>query len=606
MADGWTKTQTIATGISLIGLVAILIASFALVVDRIQLVHKRDENLKSTDDIRWGNNYANYANRITASKEDGGISHKSERWNLYTNKSLIDSCRPLERIAADRTTQTSESVSTDDEDEKSAGLQNRGLGNMRPAWTMFHKPCIETTREELIALALVMGASIKIQDYTESLNVVGAFGLPLYAIPNHGSWTLGLTQGSRIPRHAPTMGSGYTTLMAKHLACGSVPFAQNSGWVKTVFLKKLVLEALKTGGNIKDELGYRGPSLELLRMLPAEKEIDAYYGVADEEDKTRGMGVGLILRPSGKPEGGWDPFGNWPRAVANIAFGGLVPQVHSNVAEAVQFTTWARRKWDDDTVVNELERLVDTLHNRMHDGKTGLQQHKTNADFAKKRKCGKCIFGEHVIERCKARKLIDYVNFTVPWKHSNPRAAAAVFSRYSNLLEHVITLCDFSVQVSAQSIPTHPVSQKTSPSAKSSAVSSAKPLNFADLLFDRTGALLQAVYTVKVQNPQPPNPGHISDYTHTSSLGKTLASIIDKRDLGSRANGANKPLSLEDGAFIVRCVLAAWSWQVHNIQLIELVDEDEEQVAKEGGENQVKERSRIATIDELPPVFVFG
>jgi len=67
------------------------------------------------------------------------------------------------------------------------------------------------------------------------------------------------------------MGSGYTTLMAKHLACGSVPFAQNSGWIKSIYVKKPVLDAILKGRNIKDISAYGGPSLELLRMLPAEK-----------------------------------------------------------------------------------------------------------------------------------------------------------------------------------------------------------------------------------------------------------------------------------------------------------------------------------------------
>jgi hypothetical protein len=56
MVDAWTKAQTIATFISL---GAILIAAFALVVDRIRLVHKRDDHLKATDPRKMRYFYTN-------------------------------------------------------------------------------------------------------------------------------------------------------------------------------------------------------------------------------------------------------------------------------------------------------------------------------------------------------------------------------------------------------------------------------------------------------------------------------------------------------------------------------------------------------------------
>lgn len=63
--------------------------------------------------------------------------------------------------------------------------------------------------------------------------------------------------------------------------------------------------------------------------------MDAYYGVAEDSDKTSGLGVGLVLQPYMNDPSGWQVVGEWPRAVAGIAFGGLVPQVHPNIAKAV-------------------------------------------------------------------------------------------------------------------------------------------------------------------------------------------------------------------------------------------------------------------------------
>lgn len=73
----------------------------------------------------------------------------------------------------------------------------------------------------------------------------------------------------------PTKVSGHTALMVKHLACGSVPFAQNPSGVLSIYVKKPVLNAILEGCDVKGISGYGGLSLELLRMLPAEKGVDA-------------------------------------------------------------------------------------------------------------------------------------------------------------------------------------------------------------------------------------------------------------------------------------------------------------------------------------------
>jgi hypothetical protein len=734
MVDAWTKAQTISTFISL---GAILIAAFALVVDRIRLVHKRDEHLKATDPKKmryfythrlgwwqtlfgeqspvlnvtrisglieagdrgfwtsaaldrildghaeitwvplfasifeevwhskvapwpglWGDEYKIAMNRIRDSSNQKQIQHKQMRWKHYETKKdgtcrLVNCCRPLEPIDTDTPLKASVIA-----EEKSAELHHRGLGNTRPTWNLNRKPCIETTREELIALALIMGSSIKIQSYTESLNGVGAFGLSLYAIPDRGSWTLGLTQGSRIPRHVPSMGSGYTTLMAKHLACGSVPFAQNSGWIKSVYVKKPVLQAILCGDNIKDISAYGGPSLELLRMLPGEKEIDAYYGVAEAEEKPAHPGVGLILREYKKHTSGWEEVGDWPRAVTGIAFGGLVPQVYPNVARAVQFTTWGRGDGGNGKVIQELERLVDMLHEREHSKIPAITRHDTNINPNVKppeeKICERCLFGEYVRERCEARKLVDYVNYTVPWQHSSPRTAAAVFARYSNLLEHVITLCRPTLDASSKSVSSmsqastpqtetlpltqaltappvlqRPVKSATSytphnisqpnPAAKikhyrtfldgttqaKAQAQAQAPTVTVDALFECTYDILRSVYAARFAKNLLPKIDLSSNLIYTEDLGDTLATIIDKRiPEGPRVE---KPFSLLEGAFIVRCILAAWSWQVPHIVLIEPAAEDEEDsIVEEKKESWGKQRSRIASIDELPPVLVFG
>ncbi len=49
------------------------------------------------------------------------------------------------------------------------------------------------------------------------------------------------------------------------------------------------------------------------------------------------------------------------------------------------------------------------------------------------------LFGDNVMERCDARGH-SFVNYTFPSEHNNPPDAAAIFSRYANLLERLIAL----------------------------------------------------------------------------------------------------------------------------------------------------------------------
>jgi len=696
MTDNWTKAQTIAT---FVGLGAILIGFFALLVDRVRNVHKKDDNLKATDpakmryfyiprlgrwktltghttpvlqvtsitglieagdrgfwtstaldripaghsDItwiplfasifeevwhskvdvpkKWGDFYNNVMNRIKTEVDNNRIPHKSKRWNHYDEGRLVDCCRPLDRKP---------SVGTEiGPEETSAGQSRSGLGHIRSTWTISQKPCVETTREELIALALIIGASIKIHGYTDSLNGVGAFGLSLYAQPHKGSWSLGLTQGARIQRHIATMGSGYTTLMAKHLACGSIPFSQNAGWVKSIYLNKAVYEAILRGKNIKDISAYGGQSMELLRMLPAEKGVDAYYGVVDENDKTDDMGSGLVLRPK-EAQPGWEVVGNWPRAVTGIAFGGLVPQVYPTIAKAVQFTTWGSEGGGNGRLVEQLEQLVDALHGVEHNRNPKVTRHATELpDGEHGEECERCIFGQYVRTRYNARRLVDYVNYVVPWEHSSPRAAASVFARYSNLLERVVALCDFGGHpiAATNGAPTTAGQNATSvrsrlreslshsrPNSQSAPGTSQTggpkrpPDNAVNQIFEKTYELLQASYIAKIDKTTSTASDPLSDFVHTPDLGATLGRITSSKITDQIWVHENPPLTLEEGAFIIRCILAAWSWQVPHIDLVgtEVRDMEREKSEETREEGNVEKRGRIATLDELPPVLVFG
>ncbi|KAK3690104.1 hypothetical protein B0T22DRAFT_423829, partial [Podospora appendiculata] len=202
--------------------------------------------------------------------------------------------------------------------------EGKGLARLKAVWLVGKTPCIPVTREELVALSLVMGMPIA-KSSDGHYAGIGAYGLSLDLAHTEANWKLTLVKGSRIPRHAPSMGSGYTSLMAKHLACGSIPFAEGGDWIRSVYVTDAVLAAVRDGVCIVDTQAYGGPSLEFLRRLPADKAVDAYYGIAEEQG---GRDPGCILNANG------EEVGSWARLVAGIAFGGLVPQADRNVVEA--------------------------------------------------------------------------------------------------------------------------------------------------------------------------------------------------------------------------------------------------------------------------------
>jgi hypothetical protein len=334
---------------------------------------------------------------------------KSFRWRdmLLRRGKLVSCIRELPEV----------DIGTDNRAEPVAESVEERFKKLQPVWITGNKPCIGVTREELVALALFAGMKIERSAHGLHYSGIGPFGLSIDLIHTDADWRLSLIRGSRIPRHAPSLGSGYTLLMAKHLACGSIPFQRSPSWVRSVYLRDDVLSAIKAGHFIIDIQSYGGPTLEFLRRLPADKAVDAFYGVSAQavNGAKNNPPPGTIMTARGTEVG-------WSYVVAGIAFGGLVPQAHPNVIEAVRFTTAGTFV---ESCIQQIENLVDALHRRQ-------KAHRFD------------VFGPFVSERC-GRQGHSFVNYTYPSTENHPRDAAAIFARYMNLLEHVVALTGYSV-----------------------------------------------------------------------------------------------------------------------------------------------------------------
>ena len=154
--------------------------------------------------------------------------------------------------------------------------------------------------EELATLAIILGMPLEVNDYTQRVRGNGAFGSSMEVIREGSFYKVSFTVGSHTPDHCPPRSSGYSTLMAKHMAFGSVPFGENQFWVFGIYVTSDFFDVIKTGRAITGIAGYGGVSLQYLWRLPGAKGVGAFFHYQSTwvEDYSR---VGHVLAMNGDP-----------------------------------------------------------------------------------------------------------------------------------------------------------------------------------------------------------------------------------------------------------------------------------------------------------------
>jgi len=320
------------------------------------------------------------------------------------------------------------------------GAQNNQI-TTRPLWLVDNKPCIETSREELAGLALIMGVNL-VKSSDDSVSGTGPFGIHLNAAKskdNVMNWQLHLTHQYRQPDHEASKGSGYSTLFAKHMACDSLPF-------KCVVVDDDGLIYSGEGGYIHRCTEHMGTDRttkwsegcinsiyvdqSLLQIIKDRKVNKPWEQSNLESTSTQkylsrlptAVQVVHTYRPAEGDQNGDDKSRSnyWFMAVSGIAFGGLVPQAGENLVAAVLFTVTSRGDFDyrdcpyHNNIIEALQELVDALHD--DDPKLNL-------------------FGNYVAKR--PRKGMKEVDCSIP---STSRSAGALFGRYMTALERLAAM----------------------------------------------------------------------------------------------------------------------------------------------------------------------
>ncbi|TAQ84974.1 hypothetical protein B7494_g6705 [Chlorociboria aeruginascens] len=570
----------------------------------------------------------------------------------------------------------------------------KSLNNSEYIWMRSGKPCIELSREELLALSLTLGITLHINDYTQNVRGSGPFGTGFNIVQDNGEWKLDTVYGARLIRHKTSRGSGYTSLFAKHIAFGSLPFADSiKEWVKSVYVNDRVLEAIKRGDSIIDGYSFGGRPLQILRRLPGLKQIDAYYHSATkdrmildgkklepdekldldvqdhqlgrfykkdkktpieikdgEATKTKGLPNTSKINGASNSETNSSEdkkYANWTRAVAGIAFGGLVPQSSINLAEAVQFTVDELENLDkpEEKAKEDHERRVkvEELVNKIEDLINQIQGWASRRAIHTERQLenSEKPFGDYVAERAPSEKAVDNVYYAIPLEYHDTQEAAASFARYMNLLEWMVASYLPKDEEANNSAPKK-CSTWSNYMAGAWGTKKKEPFNGlkhnndrVNTVFEKSCENLQSVYTRAVwyyrgrtglgnesetalPNYRPPltlNEEVQNISNKVSKARRDFIELVNSQAVWGKVEKNKKPepklpdgndllaITLQDCVLIVRCILIIWSNQVPKIHN---ADTSESHPWLQSGESRTAKTNHPASLMDLPQVMAFA
>ena len=448
------------------------------------------------------------------------------------------------------------------------------LPDIRPLWLVDKQPCIEMSREELAGFALSIGTPL-VKHRDGSMSGTGPFGAHLSLSRINNYWKLQLTHQHRQLDHEMQYGSGYTTLLAKHLACNSLPvdLGEGKGILRSIhvgpdFLKwisddefaqsvnklrevnklkeardelrkkeerlRIELRNVETNADTVSELRevveeqkrqqnlynallplqavpQTAPELKYLYRLPSAYEPEEYCYMpppkhSDESDNKDGSarenggakedrdvkndeatkddgkikddGTRKEDRAVEESEIGEFPL-HWFKAVARIAFGGLVPQAGESIINAVLFTVTggSREEFKGRLSPDNLReqdahdddgnsRADNFLKPRGRNHSVGTQSRETSARRSRISYYGRkpsddefqscsmltmalqrlvdalhtdCrefkLFGDYVEKRVRHQLTTNETDCSIP---ATPRHAGALFNRYMTALERLV------------------------------------------------------------------------------------------------------------------------------------------------------------------------
>jgi hypothetical protein len=309
-------------------------------------------------------------------------------------------------------------------------------------WIYNKKPCVETSNYDLTALSLMLGMRLRDGRDRSTKIGYGASGMSMISQHAHGFGQLHFAYSSDFEDVVEKpMGSGYSMLFAKHIACGGLPFGLYSGMTTTLMINEAVSkEVIQQGRFIVCDADPTANDMAVTALfrMPSSRYVSLQFPCTKNHDKGKKDIFGKIVwfPQAGGPQ---KDSQRWCEAVAGIAFGGLVPQATADLADAVGFTALGGLKWDQDQSFEALHELVLAVHQRAMSRKGS--ENGDDSDSARLTKKLRKRFHLFGLYRKRGTKNIQhstsifdpYLGFSR--NQLDTRTAARVFSCYMTLLE---------------------------------------------------------------------------------------------------------------------------------------------------------------------------
>ncbi|EOA88415.1 uncharacterized protein SETTUDRAFT_129233 [Exserohilum turcica Et28A] len=396
---------------------------------------------------------------------------------------------------------------------------------------------IKVTAAELTALAVILGSEPNKNIGTDrAFTDMGAYGICITPTRTQGSkYHITLTQNklSRSQRHA--LGSGVSTIFAKHLAAGSLPYRQDKLGVHSILITEDTFDTIQAGTLLGPEpSATQTQQSKFLTSLPNSTELKFYALTSTQADTST-----TLLN-----------------AIAALPFsGGLPPLASSPMIKTIKFI--ASGNLETGKLLQRLEALVDKVHRQApHLNIFGPLYEPQNT---------KALYRE----RERLRKLD-----TDPQTPDTLADKSARMSRYITLLERLMALVPDSkpqnvlkavqkaTQNEIQRAYDHAVGQVPRSSSTRSAESHLQPPPGAQTTHRSTSPLsslrrrsIRFSFYSNVTSPSNTSETSVEEDNNDSSLAKQMERVL-KSEL---------PLDVATVASVARMVLVAWTLSVGTV-----------------------------------------
>jgi hypothetical protein len=490
-----------------------------------------------------------------------------QRYWLYDNRKLVNCVLKLDDYNKLKTALS-----------KHARAQKfSSADNFQRLITVDQKPCIEVSREELAGLALSLGMCLTVREHN-SIEGIGPFGIYISGHRIDMQWRLHISHQHR-QADRPTKGSGYSILFAKHMACGSLPFQQSKGLIHCVCVNHAVLHSILKGEHLNIYKRDRHPiSLNYLIHLPAVSQLciygESYRTLQNPGNKELPLGSIFDITPKDDISAPREPVSTWPKVVARIAFGGLVPQANNTLVDAVQFTVGTRINPcgpecnPGDPCINLVNALAQLRSIMDHKAPT------LNLFGA---------LGRHEILDDSLGSPESTVSETNCLAVSNCRHTGALFARYMTLFERLVAVSSYSVGE----------------------------------VYDKCCEIVEIAYQRAVEKEFKEIEARKTREDERQKEGKDSTIQVfcltpgreDEDDLAKIVNNVEakikdeETVTVEDCANVARCIIAAWAWRVRKIRDLEWREGDSEHMPPTFGRPEL---DRSAAMADLPSVLALG